>query len=132
MQGSKSPEVDDNLEVGLKLSSCPPQNSVHQHDIVGESEHILDHSTSGSAVQANASAEVVREVLAESRPENHLTNKSSSTCIQKTATLSNGPGCSTRQPAHWGRTPVSITGYLHICCIFSTLGPLLPVTRLFF
>lgn len=105
MQGSKSPEVDDNVEVGLKISSRPPQNSVHQHDIVGESEHILDHSTSGSAVQANASDEVVQEVLAESSPENQLTNKSASTCIQKTATLSNGPGRSTRRPAHWGRTP---------------------------
>lgn len=97
---------------------------MQRHD-VAEGEHILNRSNSGPHVRDNAPAEVVREVDAESSPDNDLTNKHVPTSIQKTATLANGPGRSTR-PAQWGRAPVSI-----ICCLH-TFGPVLAITLTYF
>lgn len=106
MQGSKS--LDD-LEPNLTLSSHPPQNSIHQNN-VEESEHIPNQINSSSMTRANVSGELVLEVLAKSSLEHDLTDKSASTGVPRTTTVSNGPGPGrgNRQSAFWGRTPVSI------------------------
>ncbi|CAK9163605.1 unnamed protein product [Ilex paraguariensis] len=102
---SKSNEVDDDLKVNQKVSSSAPQTSLPQHDNEEESMNRINANNNSSVVEADEPGEVLEDDPAETSSINILIEKSPSSCVRKSTTVSNGPVRSVRRPTVWGRTP---------------------------
>lgn len=90
-------KVNNDLNVRKTLSSSSRRTSVPRHNDVKPSENIPTEKTSSEA-------QLSTECSAETNTEHKLTSPPISS-IQKSSTISNGPGHHVRQ---WGRTSVSI------------------------
>ncbi|KAF5942661.1 hypothetical protein HYC85_020303 [Camellia sinensis] len=102
---SKSNESDDDCKANQKSSSSSPQSSSTQHVNVHITENFPNRNNNSSAMQANVSSEGLGDNHAEISLVHKLTDKSPSSHIQNSTSISDGPESGGRRPTVWGRTP---------------------------
>ncbi|KAJ8762604.1 hypothetical protein K2173_008043 [Erythroxylum novogranatense] len=96
--GSKSSEVDNDCRAEQKSSSSVQTTLLPVGD-GKRSEKVIDRSKS-----ANVYGQLLEDESVKTTLESKQTSRNAPECIQKSATIANGPAESIKRPTVWGRT----------------------------